>query len=153
VFITSTGEAPGTDRFEIAGDGGRVVLENGKLTFVRNEVDAKEFLKTSENMFGKPETWNVEVPVRDEPDGHHVITQNFVDAILDGTQLIAPAEEGIHSVELANAMLFSSALNATIDIPLDGEAYEEHLKKLISESSFQKRTVETGEADMGSSFR
>ena len=38
VFITSTGEAPGTNRFEIAGTRGRVVLEKDKLSFIRNEV-------------------------------------------------------------------------------------------------------------------
>ena len=33
VFIASTGEAPGTNRFEIAGDHGKIVVENDKLLF------------------------------------------------------------------------------------------------------------------------
>src|SRR5882672_1930591 len=43
VFISSTGEAPGTNRFELAGTRGRLVLENGKLAFTRNEADMLEF--------------------------------------------------------------------------------------------------------------
>ena len=49
--------------------------------------------------------------------------QNFVDAILKGVPLIAPAEEGIHSVELANGMIFSAICDKTIELPLDSAAY------------------------------
>ena len=56
----------------------------------------------------------------------------FIEAIRNGAPLIAPAEEGIHSVELANAMLYSSFTGKTIELPLDGRAYERHLKKLIA---------------------
>ncbi len=154
IFVTTTGEAPGTNRFEIAGDRGKLVLENGSLTFVRNAVPTSEFLKTSPNMFGRPEATQVEVPV--EPGGgkHQIITQNFVDAILDGTPLIAPAEEGIHSVELANAMLYSNHLGETVEMPLDSAAYETYLKSLIAESRFEKKAGGVqGDVDMSASFQ
>jgi len=152
VFITSTGEAPGSNRFEIAGERGRVVLENNKISFVRNEVSMLQFSKTSKAGFAKPETWNIDVPYDTTGGQHYEITQNFIDAILDGVPLIAPASEGTTSVELANAILYSSLEGKTIDLPLDGEAYERKLAQLIKESKFEKKVVQTGGEDFAKSF-
>ena len=102
VFVSSTGESPGTNRFEIVGTRGKLVLEDNKLRFTRNETDMLEFSKTSKLGFVKPEVWNVEIPFENAPNQHAILMQNFVNAILDGEPLIAPGAEGIHSVELAN---------------------------------------------------
>src|SRR5213079_1870083 len=102
VFVTSTGETPGTNRFEIAGTRGKVVLENNQLTLTRNDADMILFSRTVKVGFSKPEVWNVEVPFENAPAPHALILQNFIDAILEGAPLIAPGEEGLHSVELAN---------------------------------------------------
>jgi predicted dehydrogenase len=152
VFITSTGEAPGTNRFEICGDRGKLVLEQGKITFTRNEIPMREFSRTSKAGFARPEVWNVEVPYEGASPQHHEITQNFVDAILDGKPLIAPAAEGVYSVEMANAMLYSALINDTVSLPLDGKAYEEKLNQLIAESKFQKKTVQATAEDFTKSF-
>jgi hypothetical protein len=64
--------------------------------------------------------------------------QNFVDAILDGRPLVAPAPEGIHSVELANAIVFSAAHNQTVELPLDAAAYEKFLQGKIDTSRFKR---------------
>ncbi len=152
VFITSTGEAPGTNRFEIAGERGKVVLENNQISFTRNEVSMLEFSKASTAGFAKPPVWNVEVPYESGGGLHHEITQNFIDAILDGVPLIAPASEGVNSVELANAFLYSSLENKTVDLPLDGVAFEARLNRLIAESRFQKKVVQTTQEDFSKSF-
>lgn len=152
VFITSTGEAPGTDRLEIAGDRGKLVFESETITFVRNEIPATEFLRTSKAAFDKPPTETIIVPVEGTAGKHAEILENFADAILEGADLIAPAEEGIHSVELANAMLYSSLLGRPVDLPLDGAAFERALKKLIAESAYVKPDEVEAEVDMGASF-
>jgi predicted dehydrogenase len=138
VFVTSTGESPGTNRLEIAGDRGKLILENNRIQFTRNEVSMFEFCKSSKGGFAKPPVWNVDVPFDPAPGQHQEITQNFVDAILDGSPLHAPAEEGLHSVEMANAILFSGLESQTIELPLDGAAYEARLNRLIQESTFEK---------------
>jgi predicted dehydrogenase len=153
VFIASTGEAPGTDRLEIAGDRGKLVYEDGKLSFTRNEESADAFSKTCADGFTRPPVWNIQIPVPEERSGHAVITQNFVDAILKGEALVAPASEGVFSVELANAMLYSAWTGDRVDLPLDGAAYESHLKKRIAESSFVKKTSGTTPVDISNSFR
>jgi predicted dehydrogenase len=152
VFITSTGEAPGTNRLEIAGERGKLVLEQGKLTFTRNEVSMLQFSQAAKTGFAKPEVWNVEIPLDTGSWQHHMVTQNFVEAILDGAPLIAPAAEGMHSVELANAMLYSSLINQTVELPLDGAAYERKLNQLIAESRFEKKVAPVAGEDFTKSF-
>ena len=152
-FISSSGEAPGTNRLEIAGSRGRMVLENNRLTFTRNEADMLEFSRTAEQGFVKPEIWNVEIPFENATLPHAIMTQNFVDAILDGTPLIAPGAEGIHSVELANVMVYSSLLGETVELPMDSAAWEKKLHQLIAGSTVQKKVVKVATDDFASSFR
>jgi predicted dehydrogenase len=151
-FITTTGEAPGTNRFEIAGDKAKLVYENSEITVTRNEVPASEFLKTSLASFARPAT-EVETFAFEQHGGQHAeVLENFCDAILSGADLIAPAEDGIRSVELGNAMLYSSLIGQPVEMPLDGAAYEAELQKLIAGSTFAKETQELTESDISQSF-
>jgi predicted dehydrogenase len=152
MFVTSSGEAPGTNRFEIAGTKGRVVLENNRLTFTRNEVDMVEHCRTSKVGFFKPEVWNVEIPFADAAAPHATLMANFADAILDGAPLIAPGAEGLGSVELANVLLYSSLIEQTVHLPMDGAAFEAKLNELIASSCIQKRVVEIKNDDFAQSF-
>ena len=152
-FVSSTGEAPGTNRFEIIGTRGKLVLENNKLVFTRNEADMLEFSKTEKQGFVKPEVWNVEIPFENATLPHAIMAQNFVNAILDGEPLIAPGEEGINSVELANVMVYSSLLGETVELPMKGAAWEKKLNQLIAESKVEKKVVKVATDDFASSFR
>jgi len=152
VFITSTGETPGTNRFEIAGTRGKVVLENNRLTLTRNVSDMIEFSRAAKVGFAKPEVRHEEIPFQDAVAPHAALMQNFVEAILDGAPLIAPGEEGLHSVELANAMLYASLIGQTVELPLDGAAFERKLGELIAESRFEKKVVEITDDDFTKSF-
>jgi predicted dehydrogenase len=134
VFIASTGEAPGTNRLEICGEKGKVVVEGGKLHFTRNEVTCSEFQKTSKEPMAKPGVQEIDIEVTDPEDERAEITKNFANAILKGEKLIAPAEEGINSVELANAILYSSLTQKPVKLPLDGQVYEAKLLELINNS-------------------
>lgn len=152
VFITSSGEAPGTNRLELAGTKGKVVLENNRLTFTRNEVDTVEHCRTSKVGFLKPEVWNIEIPFADAAAPHATLMTNFADAILDGAPLIAPGAEGLGSVELANVLLYSSLIDQTVHLPMDGAAFEQQLNELIAGSRFQKKVVELKNDDFTQSF-
>jgi predicted dehydrogenase len=133
-LIASTGEAPGTNRLEIAAERGRVVYENDHIAYTRNAVGMSEFSRTSPEAFGRPATTEVPVPAVGHGGQHGEILQNFTDAILDGAPLIAPAAEGIHSVELANAILFSAWTSQAVSLPLDGRVYEKALSEKIAAS-------------------
>jgi len=151
-FVSSTGEAPGTNRFEIAGTRGKLVLENNRLLFTRNESDALQFSKTAKLGFAKPDVWNVEIPFENAANGHAILIQNFVNAIIQQEPLIAPGAEGIHSVELANVILYSSLLAQDVKLPMDGVAYERKLNELIASSKIQKKVVQGSNEDFTKSF-
>lgn len=152
VFLTTTGEAPGTGRQEIAGTQGKVVLENGKITFVRNRVPCDEFIRTSPEGFSSPEAWTVEVPPARGEGRHEEITQNFVNAILKGEKLVAPGEEAIHSLALGNAMILSGLKDKWVDIPFDDAEYKALIDDLCEKSTFKKQVNKLDDVDMEASF-
>lgn len=138
LFVTSTCESPGTNRFEVAGDRGKIVIEDDKLTFWRLRVPESEFNQTYTGGFGEPECWKVELPVSGGNMQHKGITQNWVDAILHHTPLIAPGDEGIKGVTLSNAMLLSTWTDHWVDLPLDEDLYYEMLQEKIRKSGVNK---------------
>jgi len=153
VFVSSTGEAPGTNRLEVAGERGRIVIEGSSFSFTRNEVSSIEFSRSTRERFSKPPVWNVQIPIETGPAQHLGILQNFVDAILDREPLVAPAVEGIHSVELANAMIYSSLQEETVSLPLDSGAYAAELERLIRDSRHEKpKGTATRRDDFARSF-
>lgn len=153
-FIASTGEAPGTNRLEIACDRGRIVIENGRIGWLRTEQTVGEYCRTTPEKWAPPPLWHIDIPVDGSGDQHNGILKNFTAAILDGAPLIAPAAEGIHSVELANAMIFSGWTIKAVRLPLDAEAYEASLRERIASSRFVKKVVkvQSTDRDMANSF-
>lgn len=140
MFVTSTGEAPGTNRLEIAAERGRLVLENGRLSFIRNEIPMSEFCRTTKSTMSLPDRWNIDIPVNGaNPTMHRDIIENFADAILHGTPLYAPATEGINSLELGNAMLLSQLKGAPVSLPLNAGDFDVELEKLIANSRKGKK--------------
>jgi len=141
MLYTTTGEAPGIRRFEFVGDRGILKYEGGKLTFQRTEVGVREFTRKTTAMWGTPPVWDITLPGGDLSfeEQHRTVYRNFRDAVLNGTPLIAPAEEGIKSLEMANAMLLSGFLKKPVDLPIDGDIYAAELDKRIKTSRFKKK--------------
>lgn len=140
-FITSTGEAPGTNRLEIAAERGRVVYEDERIVWTRNAEPMTEFSAAAPQPFATPLTEVVPVAA-DGHGGQHVeIITNFVDAILDGAALIAPAAEGIASVELANAILLSAWRKQPVSLPIDGAEYAKELTRRMDASPTSRRAA------------
>lgn len=151
VFITTTGEAPGTNRLEVAAERGRIVLEGDKIEWLRNEVPTGEFQAAAVSSFSKPDIWNVEIPFTSGGEQHLGVMKNFARAILEGEPLLAAAEEGIHSVELGNAMLLSGALEEEVTLPIDGAQYQALLQERIANSK-PKSNVAISGASAGEDF-
>lgn len=141
VFISTTGEAPGTNRLEIAADRGKVVLEENQITFWRSRESINKFNREYSGGFGSPEIWKCEVPSGKNGEEHKGITKNWSDAIINGTSLLAPGVEGIRSVEIANAMLLSSWTDDWVNIPVEESQYREKLQEKIETSTFKKKDV------------
>lgn len=153
VFITTTGEAPGTNRFEITGTLGKLVAEGNTLKFTKNEVDAAEFSRTSDQGFGKPKTEYIEYKFENGGPQHKGITQNFTDHLIKGTPLLASGYEGINGLSISNAMMLSSWKNDWVNLPNDGEEFWAELqKKIASVKNREKKVVEEKIADLSDTY-
>ncbi len=131
VFITTTGEAPGTNRYEITGDRGKVVIEGDQLTFWRLRMPESEFNRENQTPFARPECWECKIPVSVEPNEHRAITQNWVDAIIKGTPLLAPGVEGIKGLMLSNAMYLSTWTDGWVNLPIDEDLFKQKLESMM----------------------
>lgn len=156
-FICTTGETPGSNRLEIAGDLGKLLVEEEKLTFVRNRQGVREFNKSTTKLFGTPEAWKIEVPVGPMPTtpGYQLMVENFANAVLKNEPLNCPGPEGVRSLEIGNAMLMSGLTRKPVDLPLDGPTYDRFIDSLAKE--YGGRKAVSGPArvqqDMTSSFK
>ena len=152
VFITSTGEAPGTNRLEISGDMGKVVIENGEMFFYQNAISEREHNKTCKEGFVKPNCEKRQIIVEGTTTDHVGIMQDFTNAVsakryapeLSKKEyaLIAPGEEGIMGLSLSNAIHLSSWTDQWVSLPLDEEAFYEKLQERINESTMVKEVEE-----------
>ena len=134
MFIASTGEYPGTDRLEINGDRGRLVLENNKITFNRTEVLVSEFTKSSQGTMAGPPLWNVEIPIADNTLSAAKVIDAFASEVFNKGEMLVTGEEGINQVELTNAIIYSILKGIEVKLPLDSVEYAKILTSLIAES-------------------
>ena len=136
-MISTTGEAPGTNRLEIVTDLGYIGFGDGAIQWTKTEVPVSQWSREEKSNSKRPPTWEIKIPVEGGGGAHNAVLTNFVEAVLDGAELIAPAQEGIKSVEIANAILYASHLRQTVDLPLDSAAYAAFLQEKIAGSRFQ----------------
>lgn len=140
VFITSTHDFPGTNRLEIDGDKGKLVIESGKLTFTELAVSETEFnavnrkfmpripsrkIKKRIGLLGQAKMFLFEQ--------HTGIINNFISNILFGTPLIAPGEEGIRGLTISNAIHLSGWTGEKVALPINEDKYIEELEKRKAE--------------------
>ena len=170
VFLTSTGEFPGTNRLEISGTRGKAVIENGSLTWYLLEQDERDVRNSTKAGFPKI-PFTKEVVTQTEPESAHCgILQNFTDVILGredeeacagggepgqadhsagcrprrkaGAQLLAPGIEGINGLTLSNAAYLSADRGgAWVDLPVDEEAFRELLERKRSEERIREKEL------------
>lgn len=148
VFITTTGETPGTNRLEISGDKGKIVIEDNKMKFWQLETSEREFCFETKKGFDTPKLNYSEIVFDDNGAGHNGILQNFTNSILYGEKLIAPGEEGINGLTISNAISLSSWIDDWVTIPIDKELYYKLLKEKIA-SSNTKENIMTQTQNLG----
>lgn len=153
-FVTTTGEAPGTNRLEIAGDRGKLVAENGRLTFFRTRESVDGLNRTSPKLFLNVEAWECQIPVPSDPGKHHEqVTSAFCQWVREGTPPVAEGVDGVKGLELGNAMLMSGLTRQPIDLPVDGAAFDAFLEDLKQRYGGKKTLQSTGEVDRSMGFR
>ena len=135
VFITTTADAPGTNRFEVTGTLGTLIFENNKLYYKQLLKDERVHCKEADKGFEPPESLpTVEIELEGDNPQHLGILNNIANAILGLEPVYAPAKDGLAGVQLANAMHLSSWTNSSVTLPIDDELFYEELKKRIAVS-------------------
>ncbi len=148
VYITSTADAPGTNRLEVTGNRGKIVLEDDKLTFWRLRTPERQFNEEYTGGFGQPECWKCDVPVEGNETSHLGIMSDWVDSILNGTELLSPGEEGINGLMISNAMHLSAWTDGWVDLPIDEDLFYNKLQEQIENSTFEKKSSKDTKLDV-----
>lgn len=144
VFVTSTGDAPGTNRFEIDLEKGKLVCENGELSVYQLEANEREFCYTADGGFDQPAGKYIEVETDGENPQHVGVMRAFANRIINGAQLVAEGREGLNGLLLSNAMYLSDWLGKEIEIPFDEDLFltllngkrKTSVKKTVEEKTF-----------------
>ena len=130
IFVTSTADCPGTDRFEVVGDLGKLVCENDQLVHYKLEMGEREFNKVNKVAFGQPKMERAVIDCPGEYTQHSGVLTAFVNKIATGKgELIANGEEGINGLTVSNAIHLSSWLGKTVELPLDEDLFKAELEK------------------------
>lgn len=150
-FITTTGDCPGTNRFEVTLDGGKLVCDGSKLLLYKLDTPEPEFTKTNTSPFATPKVTEINVETDGENPQHNGVLIAFADAILNGGKLVADGREGINGLTISNAMHLSSWLGKEVTIPFDAKLYKSELMKRVA-TSRRKENVKEVVADTSSSY-
>lgn len=141
-FVTTTADAPGTNRFEICGSRGRLVCEKDELLIERLDTDLQDYLMHAKSAFGEP-SHTTEIVSQSGDNPQHVgILNNFANAVLGLEPLYVDGQEGLKCVELMDSMLLSSWEDRSVTLPIDDDYYYERLQEHIAASK------EKGTADL-----
>lgn len=153
VFVTATHDLVGTDRFEILGDKGKIVVEGSKTAYVTRLVKDEQELSKDMDMSdvmrlftgggNLDDLYSTETVEFESAWGgqHSGVLENFAANILDGTPLLAPGSDGINGVRLANAIHLSSWLGKEVPLDFDEDVYMAELNKRIKdEGKFPERS-------------
>ena len=134
IFVTTTGDAPGTNRLEISGSLGKAVCEEDRLTYWRNRVDEREWCLDCKEGFRKPDFEKLEVETDGQNPQHPAVLNAFAAHILRGEPLVADGREGIRGLMLSNAMHLSAWLGKEVTLPINEQLFHELLMKKCATS-------------------
>jgi len=146
VFITTTGDAPGTNRLEISGTKGKLLCEKNakELIYIRNAEDSAEHCKTSPDGFKKPVSEQIAVETDGENLQHAGIINNFTAALLGKEELFVKGTDGMDGVQLMNAIELSGWRGgARVTLPVDEDEYLAELDAHRANSRRKENVVET----------
>lgn len=133
-FITTTGEYPGTNRLEIVGDRGKLVLEDGKLRHW--SLDRPEREVCFDPCGTLPGVQFSEILPTEKETAHNGILRNFTAAVLHGEELLAPGYDAIYELTLSNAAYLSAWTGESVTLPLDTDRFDRLLAERVKTSAY-----------------
>lgn len=131
-FIASAREAAGTNRLEISGTRGQIVVENDSLVRITTLVcDERDFAREALEPFAQP-TRTVTEHVHTDQDNkvqQAAAIQNFVDACEDRAEIACSLADAAHSLAIIQAAYLSSWTGQTIPVPPPEAQFQQQLAR------------------------
>lgn len=153
IFVTTTGDCPGSNRLEITLEKAKIIVEDNKtIKLYVLKAETRDYIYNSEKGFAKASGDWVDVKTDGKNEQHSGVMNAFAAHILRGEPLIAEGAEGVNGLTISNAAFLSSWLGKTVELPMDEELYYEMLQKKIKNSKDKKNVIEHVEEDMNSTF-
>ncbi|MDD4316092.1 MAG: Gfo/Idh/MocA family oxidoreductase [Clostridia bacterium] len=137
-FSASTHELRGTNRLEIAGDKGRIVIDGLRMKYYAFAKSEGEINASTQNGYGAVQRKTLRYSyfrfkfVARLGEQRKLI-QNFVNSLNNNSPLLSPLTDGLNAVELINAAYLSAWENKEIAIPIDDRNYVDMLSSKIAE--------------------
>jgi UDP-N-acetyl-2-amino-2-deoxyglucuronate dehydrogenase len=125
----STVEA-GASRLQIVGERAGLELMSGNLTITHFTPAMIDQLRDSPQPFEAPQETTETITLPGDGGGHLAVYRDLAAAITSGARPRSDGLEGRQSLELANAIIFSSYAERAVELPLDRAAYDALLAKL-----------------------
>ena len=154
-FITTTGDLPGTNRFEITCDGGKLVCDDAKtLKMWKLDMPTSKYTKEATEGFVKPKMEIIDVETDGKNPQHVGVFNQFAAAVLHGEPLVADGREGINGLSLSNAMHLSAWQDREVSLPLSAEDEKTFYNELMErvKTSKRKENVVSVVSDTSSSY-
>lgn len=139
LYCTTNDVQPG-EMIEIAGDKGKLIYRDGELRLLSFRPAIRKFTQDSSKMWGGPAVRETSPQSPPRPTGHQAVIRNFCRHVLHGTALIAPGEDGLASLELANAVYLSSFKGEEVRLPICRKEYDTFLDTMRRRSKGRKTT-------------
>lgn len=134
IFITTTGDPCGCNRFEIQLDKAKLIAEDDSLRIIEFDMTEQEFSSVNKEPFGCLKSHLVPLDTDGKNEQHVGVLNAWGSAILRGTPLVADGSEGINGLMLSNAMHLSSFLGRAVSLPIDEDLFYEELMKRVAVS-------------------
>ena len=129
-FIISTGEGSATERLEIVGTRGKILLDKNKLTVSRFDCDTREYAQKAQVTSTQELKESKEEFTFEEGDNaYEIMLKNFADAVLFGEKVIAPGRESADTLSLVNGAYLSAWTGKKVILPVDMNEYVSELQK------------------------
>lgn len=128
-FISATGEAPGVNRLEIWGSGGKLTVEDGqKLFFHENLVSTEEFASRNQEMFATIPHEAKEIALEPVGNPYLEVFGNFARHLLNDELLYADGWDGLRTAQLTNAIYVSGWEACRVSVPVAEERFRRGLE-------------------------